>query len=489
MTNDQVKVHPSEFAQLQSNTLNATASAVLGAVVSLGCLVSLHYVPSQFKLPLSGFAAAVAIASQRSNKVSLASQRIARDWLDVGDAQRTNRLYQGFAPGAKSAAVVEEESETAIAPIPLEDVAASITEAGSDEQNFLFVGKSRSGKTSTLLAAMAYKHRVMGGEVDWLIFNAKPEKANKWGGLTQLPDTYFEVNSGEKAMDALSRFMDAIATLQGWQSDPREHRPMFAVFDEINNARILLDDKPAKQLDKCIALYGTQCMSEESGLWISAHSHNVEDLGLNRKLQQSLQMVVLGRNGKYESIQAVLDDYMVIRSKDTRDRLKAQLEHYISQGGKDSIAFTDIGGTPRLIKLPYYSKTIRVVDGSPAIFDRVPRTETPPETNGNGRYAPLRRTYAGSTIDVEPIPGVTVPGYFEPDGNLFHDGITISEFPPTPDFGQNSEIQKAIAALENGKTRSDIINNVLNCKGRNYSKGKAIVEQAEQLLANQKAAS
>ncbi|HEY9662096.1 MAG TPA: hypothetical protein V6C65_26880 [Allocoleopsis sp.] len=241
-----------------------------------------------------------------------------------------------------------------------EDLAQSIADTNGDENNILFVGKSRSGKTSIMVNAMARKTARHSGDLDWFVFNGKPEKDNDWGGLAASPNDYWEVNSDEKAVEMMRQFKTCVKTLQTWQSNKSTHYPMFIAADEINNQRILLDDQTCKTFDKMIALFATQCMSEQSGLWLASHSHNVEDIGLNRKLQQSFQIVALGRNGKYESIAAVLDDQLVIRDKGTRDRLKHELQEYINAGGNGAIAFTNLGGDSRLVKLPHYSKDVRI---------------------------------------------------------------------------------------------------------------------------------
>lgn len=241
---------------------------------------------------------------------------------------------------------------------PVEDLALTIAESDSDEENFLFVGKSRSGKTSMVLNAMARKNAKHDGMVDWYLFNGKPEKGNRWGGLVDSPSDYWEVNSEEKAADMYGQLQACVRVLQDWQSTGADHYPMVLIFEELNNQRILLTDQQRKDLDKKIALFTTQCMSEQSGLWISAHSHNVVDLGLNKKLQQSFQVVALGRNGKYESVSAVLDDEYIIRDRDLRQALKAQLQAYTHTGEKGAIAFTNLGGSSRLVKLPHYSKDV-----------------------------------------------------------------------------------------------------------------------------------
>lgn len=245
--------------------------------------------------------------------------------------------------------------------LPTEDLAQTIADSGSDEQNFLFVGKTRSGKTSLLVNAIAHKNQRHQGLVDWFIFNGKPEKDNDWGGLSRSPSDYWAVNSEDKAVEMFGQFQACVGALQTWQSKGEEHYPMVLVMDEVNNQRILMTDNDRKQFDKKIGLYATQCMSEQSGLWISTHSHAVDDIGLNKRLQQNFQVIVLGRQGKYESIGYAIDDEYLIRSKELRQTLKAQLQAYVASGEKGAIAFTNLGGETRLVKLPHYSKDVRIM--------------------------------------------------------------------------------------------------------------------------------
>lgn len=119
-------------------------------------------------------------------------------------------------------------------------------------------------------------------------------------------------------------------------------------------------------------------MSEQSGLWISTHSHAVDDIGLNKRLQQNFQVIVLGRQGKYESIGYAIDDEYLVRSKDLRQALKAQLQAYVASGEKGAIAFTNLGGETRLVKLPHYSKDIRIT-ASP--LNASVKSQPQPQTN------------------------------------------------------------------------------------------------------------
>ncbi len=241
---------------------------------------------------------------------------------------------------------------------PVEDLALTIAESDSDEQNFLFVGKSRSGKTSILVNAMSQKTLKNQGLVDWFVFNGKPERENRWGGLVDSPNDYWAVNSDERAIEMLGQFKACVSVLQQWQDSNAQHYPMVICMDEVNNQRNLLPKQQQQEFDRRLSLFATQCMSERSGLWLSTHSHNVDDIGLNRKLQQSFQVVCVGRNGKYESIAAVLDDEYIIRDRDLRQALKAQLQAYTHTGEKGAIAFTNLGGSSRLVKLPHYSKDV-----------------------------------------------------------------------------------------------------------------------------------
>ena len=272
----------------------------------------------------------------------------------LGNNQQLPQLIQQLTVGGP-------QLQLGGAVIPQEDLAQTIATADSDEQNFLFVGKSRSGKTSMLVNAMARKHQHLRGEIDWYVFNGKPEKDNHWGGLVRSPSDYWAVNSDERAVEMIGQFKACVGALTEWQDTGADHYSMFIVADEVNNQRELMGEKDEKQYDSLVRRYATQCMSEASGLWLSSHAYNVEDIGLNRRLQKSFQLVILGRNGKYDSIADAINDYRLISNRETREQLKAQLDIY---QGKDAIALTNVGGSWRLVQLPYYSKEVEIVRGA-----------------------------------------------------------------------------------------------------------------------------
>ncbi|WP_204151903.1 hypothetical protein [Leptolyngbya sp. CCY15150] len=321
---------------------------------------------------LSGAAArksSVALNAHRFQKINkdcdelLGKERIIIETeaaIDVLEAH-----YRPWAlPPQQAQAIANHGSLQGASPLPaseifpVEDLALTIAESDSDEQNFLFVGKSQSGKTSILVNAMSQKTLKNQGLVDWFVFNGKPEQDNRWGGLVDSPNDYWAVNSKGRAIEMLGQFKVCVSVLQQWQDSSAQHYPMVICMDEVNNQRILLPTPQRRELGERLSLFATQCMSERSGLWLSTHSHNVDDIGLNKRLQQSFQVVCVGRNGKYESIAAVLDDEYIIRDRDLRQALKAQLQAYTHTGEKGAIAFTNLGGSSRLVKLPHYSKDV-----------------------------------------------------------------------------------------------------------------------------------
>ncbi|MGB3494227.1 MAG: hypothetical protein WBA57_15965, partial [Elainellaceae cyanobacterium] len=209
------------------------------------------------------------------------------------------------------------------------------------------------------------------------------------------------VNSEEKAKEMFGQFQANVGALQDWQTQGTEHYPMFLVMDEVNNQRILMTDTDRKKFDKKLSLYATQCMSEQSGLWISTHSHAVDDIGLNKRLQQNFQVIVLGRLGKYESIAYAIDDEYLIRDKDLRQALKAQLQAYVASGEKGAIAFTNVGGDSRLVKLPHYSKDVRITE-SP--LNASVKSQPQPQTNPQklGLREQLETMWSLPSAEVEP---------------------------------------------------------------------------------------
>lgn len=260
--------------------------------------------------------------------------------------------------------------------IPSEDLASLIGNCPQDEANYLFVGKSRSGKTTFLLNAMAARLNAR-KDTGFVILNGKPERENDWGGLRN-GKGYLAVNTEERAAIALKRVVVFQKKLAEWQDGGDPHNPLFIVADEVNNQMALLSEKESAIYAKYLGLIATQCMSEGCGLWISTHSPLVSDIRLNRQQQNSFQIVALGREGKYESIEACLSDPYIVRDEALRSNLREQLRSYKNSGSRDAIAFTTQGGNPRLVRLPHYSKDLRLVDNSvPQPAAPAPQPEPP----------------------------------------------------------------------------------------------------------------
>lgn len=233
--------------------------------------------------------------------------------------------------------------------IQQENLAHSL--ARSPELNAIIVGRSRSGKSTFINAALGVIH----GKLPYIL-DGKPERTNSYAGLKADPNVYLAVNSKDAAMEAIARWENVLELLRKGQTG--EPLPQLVVMDEVNNQRLLLDSKDGKVLDDAIALFSTQVMGQGGGIWLSSHSHLVSDVGLNRQLQTSYAVIALGRDGRYSSIEAVLDDALVIRSKVAREALKSQLTAYRDNGGNGAIAFTNLGGDDRLVVLPDYSKLL-----------------------------------------------------------------------------------------------------------------------------------
>jgi hypothetical protein len=253
--------------------------------------------------------------------------------------------------------------------IPVEDLAQSIADADIDEGNILFAARSRAGKTTLIGNAIYRKHQRHNGNIDFRIFDGKGGKDVKFAGLERSPKDYTLVNTEAAAAQMMGEFSGVLGALAAYQTEPEHHFPMVCIHEELNHQRVLLPKKRREQLNENVARYATQGMGEEFYHWLSSHSHYVEEVGLNRMIQQCYRIVALGRNGKYESLQFVLEDEKVIRDKGTRDRLKAQLQEYIASGGKGTIAFTNLEGNPRLVTLPFYSKNVLISNTNEALND------------------------------------------------------------------------------------------------------------------------
>ena len=276
------------------------------------------------------------------------------DWLDRLPERERQRYLKDKAAETKALPAGQDATTAPGEPpkvhgLSVENLASTL--AQSPELNALIVGRSQSGKSTFINAAL----EVICGKLPYIL-DGKPERTNTYAGLKADPNIYLAVNSKDAAMEAIARWENVLELLRKGQSgDPL---PQLVVMDELNNQRLLLDNKDGKTLDEAIALFSTQVMCQGGGIWLSSHSHLVSDVGLNRQLQTSYAVIALGRNGRYSSIEAVLDDSLVIRSKVAREALKAQLTAYRDNGGNGAIAFTNLGGDDRLVVLPDYSKLL-----------------------------------------------------------------------------------------------------------------------------------
>ena len=140
--------------------------------------------------------------------------------------------------------------------IQVENLAHTL--AHSPELNAIIVGRSRSGKSTFINAALG----MSSGKLPYIL-DGKPERTNSYAGLKSDPNIYLAVNSKDAAQEAIARWENVLELLrQGQEGDPL---PQLVVMDEVNNQRLLLDNKDGRVLDEEIALFASHVVGQGGG--------------------------------------------------------------------------------------------------------------------------------------------------------------------------------------------------------------------------------
>lgn len=267
------------------------------------------------------------------------------DCLPLKEKQRYLRDVKAIAAGTDSASMPAGKSNPPTGAIAVEDLASLL--AQSTILNCIIVGGSQCGKTTFTNAALRAIAQQPSPRP--FLFDGKPKPSNNWGGLKDGLQ-YLAVNTNDRAAIAFEMWKEIADELTRIQ-DGGQGVVSLPVVDEINNQRILLPKTSQEDLDKLISRFATQVQEFGGGVWLTSHSHLVEDLGFNRQMQNSFAIIALGKDGRNQSVEACIDDALIIRNRETRKALKAQLAAY---QGKGAIAFTNLGGSPRIVALPDY---------------------------------------------------------------------------------------------------------------------------------------
>lgn len=242
---------------------------------------------------------------------------------------------------------------------PEEDLAmvlAEITTHPAKASSTLIACPSGSGKSNLLRAALTAIHTVHNGNFDPYIFAGKDgetycglEKTNKYiysGGTEYANETQNRIQAiAEKRCRHFVGF------------------PTICIWDEYNNTlgAAKMYDKLNKGSQVSTLISGANYSVVTKGRSkiclniMTSHSPQVKDIEMNTDIQQSLNIVILGR-GKYGAIKNVLSNKRaIIEDDDTRENLYEQFKAFYAKGDRDRVlALTNLNGDWRLVFLPRY---------------------------------------------------------------------------------------------------------------------------------------
>lgn len=282
--------------------------------------------------------------------------------------------------------------------IPIRDLSPEIARYRG---HVLIASRTRSGKTTTVQAAIHQAHALYQGQADFYIFDPK---GAAWCGLEQ-GKGYIFCNTPSHIPTVLYALQGLIQMMQARQETRKnngghyapgsEPRPVIIAIDEFNTllslAREYDDGFPPKEnprtqvkLQRYVERFIFQGAEDLVQLWLMAQTTRVDKLGLDTSVQDNMAYFAQARNGDWQSVEDAITNNYVVSNAAERKRLWELLNVYRadpSQNLEIPLCFTTLGGN-QLCKLP---------DLSQAKYNRVarePSGPSPQETQENSPPKP-----------------------------------------------------------------------------------------------------
>jgi hypothetical protein len=240
-----------------------------------------------------------------------------------------------------------------------EDLAFELARITTDPKlagSTLIACPTGTGKSNLLRAALTEIDRAYNGKFDPYIFSGKDGET--YCGLEKT-DKY--LYSGEIANVETTRYR--ASAIAANRCKKFAGFPTICVWDEYNNtlAAAEMHDKANKTQEATLLSGSTyeRITKGRSKLCldiITSHSPYVQDIKINTAIQQSLNIIVLGRGNKYGAIKDVLSGKrQIIEDTDRREELYALFQSFMKAPDRDRVlALTNLNGDWRLVFLPRY---------------------------------------------------------------------------------------------------------------------------------------
>lgn len=310
---------------------------------------------------------------------------------------------------------------------------------------------SGTGKSNLLRAAIVAAHRHHGGAIQFKVVAGKPDET--YGGLETTADYV------ESSPDTAGEVYEAFLSIRGVIENP--DIPAVLIADEYNNTLGDLETaskeilKRTKRTNYEIVTKGR---SKAVYAWFTSHSPFVQDVGFNSAIQESFNIICLGRGNKTTSIyKALSGKRQVIDDDERRAFLNWQFkEHKKSEDydGDRVICLTNIRGEWELVILPIYDDCPGNKLGSTAA--------EPPVPSLSNFVEPREKLLKGSTRF--PVDGTSEP-------------LTLSEVPELTPQAQQTMYRLICAHLAQGHSKTYIIKKVLEQRGRKFAETSRLYDE------------
>lgn len=233
--------------------------------------------------------------------------------------------------------------------------------------HLVFASRTGSGKTTILLASIAYIDSQC--HPHWLVASGK---ASNWMGLENLTGidgqsavitvSMTDVSTVELVLKrmrfavALSERREQKRVSAGREGKKVRPTPVYVILDEwlilLKAAKKLSKDAYAELIDLAeILIYkGRQ---DKVFLWIAAQGHHCGTLNISGDTRINLGVVALGGDGNYQSLESAIADNYLIESDQTRSELNQKYRSLIEANPIGRYYYTSIRGhsvgrTPQL---------------------------------------------------------------------------------------------------------------------------------------------